>query len=166
MDPIPKIVSGLRHIGRELSVHSKFIQDTYNITMPQLVCLREIRDNGPISLGQLTRLLHLNNSTVTGIVDRLEKRNLVRRVRQSRDRRQIHVEITEDGSEFIKNAPNPIQEGFLERLESLGEEKVALLLWSLELLVDMLGTDSPTGIRPPSHILNDSASTEQPDELP
>ncbi len=88
MDPIPKIVSGLRHIARELSVHSKFIQDNYNITVPQLVCLREICDNESISLGELTRSLHLNNSTVTGIIDRLEKRNLVRRVRQSRDRRQ------------------------------------------------------------------------------
>lgn len=37
MDPIPKIVSGLRHIARERSVHSRFIQDNYNITVPQLV---------------------------------------------------------------------------------------------------------------------------------
>ena len=138
MDPIPKIVSGLRHIGRELSVHSKFIQDTYNITMPQLVCLREIRDNGPISLGQLTRLLHLNNSTVTGIVDRLEKRNLVRRVRQSRDRRQIHVEVTEDGRNFIKQAPKPLQEHFIEQIRRMDPLEVDKILWAIHKLVDML----------------------------
>jgi DNA-binding MarR family transcriptional regulator len=138
VDPIPKIVSGLRHIGRELSVHSKFIQENYSITMPQLVCLREISDNEPISLGQLTRLLHLNNSTVTGIVDRLEKRNLVRRVRQSRDRRQIHVKVTEDGRNFIKQAPKPLQEHFIEQIRLMDPLEVDKILWAIDKLADML----------------------------
>ena len=155
----------LRQIVQQLSKHSKHIQESYRITIPQLLCLNNVYEHGPITIGALTRLLYLNNSTVTGIVDRLENHNLVRRTRISKDRRQIHVEITEDGLEFIKTAPNPIQEGFLERLESLGEEEVALLLWALEQLVDMLGTDSPVGIRPPANILAASAPAEQPDEL-
>ena len=161
-----QLMMRLRQIVQHLSKHSKHIQESYQITIPQLLCLNEVYEHGPITIGALTRLIYLNNSTVTGIVDRLEKRNLVRRTRISKDRRQIHVEITEGGLEFIKNAPNPIQKGFLERLESLEEDKVTLLLWALELLVDMLGTDSHSGIRPPPHILADSASTEQPDELP
>ena len=161
-----QLMMRLRQIVQHLSKHSKHIQESYQITIPQLLCLNEVYEHGPITIGALTRLIYLNNSTVTGIVDRLEKRNLVRRTRISKDRRQIHVEMTEDGLEFIKNAPNPIQKGFLERLESMEEEKVTLLLWALELLVDMLGTDSPAGIIPPPHILADSASTEQPDELP
>ena len=165
-DNIPmQIMIRLRQIVQQLSRHSKTIQESYRITIPQLLCLNEVYEHGPITIGALTRLVYLNNSTVTGIVDRLEKRNLVRRTRISKDRRQIHVEMTEEGLEFIKNAPNPIQKGFLERLESLEKDKVALLLWTLELLADMLGTDSHTGIRPPSYILADSASTERPDEL-
>ena len=155
----------LRQIVQQLSKHSKHIQESYRITIPQLLCLNNVYEHGPITIGALTRLLYLNNSTVTGIVDRLENHNLVRRTRISKDRRQIHVEITEDGLAFIKTAPNPIQEGFLERLESLEEENVALLLWALEQLVDMLGTASPAGIRPPANILAASAHAEQPDEL-
>ena len=138
MDPIPKIVSGLRHIARELSVHSRFIQDNYNITMPQLVCLREISDSEPIPLGELTRLLHLNNSTVTGIVDRLEKRNLVRRVRQSRDRRQIHVETTDEGKRFIEKAPKPLQDHFIEQIRLMDPLEVDKILWAIGKLADML----------------------------
>ena len=162
-----QIMMRLRQIVQQLSKHSKNILENYRITIPQLLCLNEIYEHGPITTGALTRLVYLNSSTLTGIVDRLEKQNLVRRTRISKDRRQIHVEITERGIEFIKNTPNPIQEQFLERLESLEEEKVALLLWALDQLVDMLGTDSPagTGIHPSSHILADSASTEFPDEL-
>lgn len=138
VDPIPKIVSGLRHIARELSVHSKFIQDNYNITVPQLVCLREISDNEPISLGKLTRSLHLNNSTVTGIIDRLEKRGLVRRVRQSRDRRQIHVEVTGEGRRFITQAPKPLQEHFIEQISRMDPLEVDKILWAIDTLADML----------------------------
>ncbi|MFZ0243716.1 MAG: MarR family transcriptional regulator [Desulfobacterales bacterium] len=138
MDPIPKIVSGLRHIARELSVHSRFIQDNYNITVPQLVCLREVSDNEPISLGDLTRSLHLNNSTVTGIIDRLEKRDLVRRIRQSRDRRQIHVEVTDKGRNFIKQAPKPLQEHFIEQVSRMDPLDVEKILWAIDTLADML----------------------------
>jgi MarR family transcriptional regulator, organic hydroperoxide resistance regulator len=138
VDPIPKIVSGLRHIARELSVHSKFIQDNYNITVPQLVCLREICDNKSISLGELTRSLHLNNSTVTGIIDRLEKRNLVRRVRQSRDRRQIHVEVTDEGKRFIKQAPKALQDHFIEQIRLMDPLEVDKILWAIGKLADML----------------------------
>ncbi len=138
MDPIPKIVSGLRHIARELSVHSKFIQDNYNITVPQLVCLREISDNEPISLGKLTRSLHLNNSTVTGIIDRLERRDLVRRVRQSHDRRQIHVEVTETGKNFIKQAPKPLQAHFIEQISRMDPLEVDKILAVIDTLADML----------------------------
>jgi len=160
-----QIMMRLRQIVQHLSKHSKHIQESYQITIPQLLCLNEVYEHGPITIGALTPLVYLNNSTVTGIVDRLEKRNLVRRTRISKDRRQIHLEITEGGLEFIKNAPNPIQEKFLVRLESLEEEKVTLLLWALDLLVDMLGTDIPVGIRPPPHILANSESIELSDEL-
>jgi len=87
----------LRQIVQQLSKHSKHIQESYRITIPQLLCLNNVYEHGPITIGALTRLVYLNNSTVTGIVDRLENRNLVRRTRISKDRRQIHVEITEGG---------------------------------------------------------------------
>ncbi|MBW1822285.1 MAG: MarR family transcriptional regulator [Deltaproteobacteria bacterium] len=51
--------------------HSKHLLEKYKITIPQLICLREIFQHGPISLSALTKIVFLNNSTVTGIVDRL-----------------------------------------------------------------------------------------------
>jgi DNA-binding MarR family transcriptional regulator len=91
---------------------------------------------------------------VTGIVDRLEKRDLVQRNRISKDRRQVHVEITDVGSRFIQSAPEPLQTRFIERLMQLDEEKVAMILWALEMLVDLLGPTEPRGDipSPPSHI--------------
>ena len=134
-----QIIMRIRQIIQEMSKYSKYILENYKITVPQLICLREVYQHGPISIGALTKIVFLNNSTVTGIVDRLEKREFVRRIRISKDRRQVHLEITEQGIKFIKKAPKPLQDQFIDRLKSLDEEKTTLILWSLEMLVDMLG---------------------------
>jgi len=148
------IIMRLREIIQEMSKHSKHILENYKISTPQLICLNEVFQHGPISIGALTKIIFLNNSTVTGIVDRLEKRELVKRVRVSEDRRQVHVEITDKGIVSINEAPKPIQDQFMDRLLTLDEDKIALILWSLEMLVDMLGNkDNTLQIpKPPSHI--------------
>jgi len=139
IDPIVlQIARRLRQITHEVDRYSKYMQENYQITIPQLVCLREIHENGPIALGALSKIVYVNSSTVTGIVDRLERRNLVRRTRVSKDRRQIHVEITEEGLEFIANAPGPLEEKFTQRISKLDKDEVKAILFAIEKLVTML----------------------------
>jgi len=162
-----QIIMRLRQIMQEMSKHSKLILEKYKISTPQLICLNEVFQHGPISIGALTKIVFLNNSTVTGIVDRLEKRELVKRVRVSKDRRQVHVEITDQGIAFINEAPKPIQDQFMDRLLTLDKDKIGLVLWSLEMLVDMLGNkDTTLQIpMPPSHITRPGSMTNVEDEL-
>ncbi|MBT8375224.1 MAG: hypothetical protein KJN80_09975 [Deltaproteobacteria bacterium] len=47
-------------------------------------------------------------------------------------------EVSEPGIKFIHQAPKPIKDQFVDRIVSLDSEKIALILWSLEMLVDML----------------------------
>lgn len=162
-----QIVMRLRQILQEMSKHSKLILENYKISTPQLICLHEVFQHGPISIGALTKIVFLNNSTVTGIIDRLEKRELVRRVRISKDRRQVHVEITDQGVEFINKAPKPIQDQFMDRLISLDADKIALILWSLEMLVDMLGNRNNTMEfpMPPFHFSSQNEIPEIEEEI-
>ncbi len=162
-----QIIMRIRQIIQEMSKYSKYILENYNITVPQLICLREVYQHGPISIGALTKIVFLNNSTVTGIVDRLEKREFVRRIRISKDRRQVHLEMTDQGIKFIKKAPKPLQDQFIDRLKALDEEKTTLILWSLEMLVDMLGNkeikmELPA---PPIHITQADGMTNIEDDL-
>lgn len=150
-----QVIMRLRQILQEMSKHSKFILENHKITVPQLICLHEVYEHGPISFGALTKIVYLNNSTITGIIDRLEKREFVRRTRISKDRRQVHVEMTEQGIKFINQAPKPINDQFMDRIISLDEKKIALILWSLEMLIDMLGNGDSTMkiLTPPIHII-------------
>lgn len=135
-DPLTAhIVKCLRKITHEIGRHSKFIQENYHITLPQVITLREIAQHGPISFSQLTKLIFLNNSTLTGIVDRLEKHELVKRVRMSKDRRQIHLEITEKGKETLKTAPPPIDPEFITNLNQLPQKEINQILLSLEKII-------------------------------
>ena len=149
-----QIVMRLRQIVQEMAKHSKHIQDQYDITVPQLICLKEVASHGPIAIGVLTKIVFLNNSTVTGIIDRLEKRELVRRVRISKDRRQVHVEITDQGMTFIQKAPTPIHQTVMEKLDEIDEKTISMILWSLEMLVDILGQTDPAAEpqTPPTHV--------------
>lgn len=66
----------------------------YNITGPQGMTIGIIIKNGPMKISGLSKELGLSNSTVSGIVDRLEKMELVYRERDDKDRRVVNVNVT------------------------------------------------------------------------
>ncbi|HVW40608.1 MAG TPA: MarR family transcriptional regulator [Amycolatopsis sp.] len=63
----------------------------------QLLCVL-IRE--PVGMTELTRLLHLEKSSLTGLVDRVERRGLVTRVPDDRDRRACRIALTDEGVEL------------------------------------------------------------------
>lgn len=66
------------------------------LTMPQLLTLHELARSGPMSLTELSRALALANSTVSGIIDRLERAGHVRRQTDPDDQRIVRVELAKD----------------------------------------------------------------------
>jgi DNA-binding MarR family transcriptional regulator len=55
----------------------------------------------PLTPGEVAARLTVTSATVTGLLDTLEQRGLVRRVRHPTDRRSVHVEITAAGRKLI-----------------------------------------------------------------
>ncbi|MFI9594698.1 MarR family winged helix-turn-helix transcriptional regulator [Nonomuraea sp. NPDC052265] len=96
----------------------------------QLLCLLV---GGPIGMTGLTRALHLEKSSLTGLVDRAEKRGLVARVRDERDRRACLIELTCAGAEIAVRA----HDGVAARLETLA---AGLPTAHRDLLAGVIGT--------------------------
>ena len=67
----------------------------------QLLCMLI---DGPIGMTDLSQLLHLEKSSLTGLVDRVERRGLVTRVRDGRDRRACQVALTDEGTRLAIEA--------------------------------------------------------------
>jgi len=80
----------------------------------------------------------VNSSTVTGIIDRLEKKDLVKRLRISQDRRVITVELTRAGKILAENAPSPIQQKIIDGLDKLSPSEMEHIALTLKRLTDML----------------------------
>lgn len=80
----------------------------------QLLCLL-IEE--PVGMTRLSRLLHLEKSSLTGLVDRVERRGLVARVRDDTDRRACRIALTDEGVRQGNETHNEVT----SRLEQLAE---------------------------------------------
>ncbi len=72
------------------------------LTLTQLGVLEGILHKGPMTHRELGRRVLTSAGNMTDVVDKLEARGLVRRVRAATDRRQVWVELTDRGSSMIK----------------------------------------------------------------
>ena len=72
------------------------------ITIPQFWLLDVLSHTGPLPMGSLAREMRLGPSTLTGLVDRLVRRRLVRRLRGARDRRTVRVARTAAGRRVVE----------------------------------------------------------------
>src|SRR5580700_8461878 len=73
----------------------------HDLSIVQTRLLGILRDRSP-GMNELARHLELDKSSVTGLVDRAERRGLVRRVASSADRRGIQVSITAAGRKIVR----------------------------------------------------------------
>ena len=72
----------------------------HDLSIPATRLLGVLRDREP-TMQQLARLLELDKSSVTGLVDRAERRGLVARVPSPADKRAVLVRLTDDGRALV-----------------------------------------------------------------
>ena len=119
-------------------LYTKELNKIYNISSAQLNCLLALNENGPLSPSQIAKYIMVNSSTVTGIIDRLEQKGLVRRMRISQDRRIITIELTKNGKVLAENAPPPIQWKLMDGLNNITEKDIKQIAGTLTKLTSML----------------------------
>jgi DNA-binding MarR family transcriptional regulator len=76
-----------------------------NLTSPQLTVIKVLETFGDVSLSELSERIRAQNSTVTGIIDRMERENLVKRERSKEDRRVVHIRLTAKGAAIAREIP-------------------------------------------------------------
>jgi DNA-binding MarR family transcriptional regulator len=72
------------------------VMDRAGINRTDWRCLDILGTRGPMTAGQLAQAVRLTTGAVTGVLDRLEAAGLVRRIRDTEDRRKVIVEITDE----------------------------------------------------------------------
>lgn len=108
-----------QHASRQFRLHFGRL----NLTFPQALVLNVLLEEAPIPISLLAERTGSANSTVSGIVDRLEKLELVRRERSEEDRRVIYVNLTERCRTLRENASTDVKGYFASLMDTLSEEE-------------------------------------------
>lgn len=136
-----RILVALRRIIRAIELHSRDLLDSSGLTGPQLAALTEVARAGGLSAGALAHALRVGQPTVTGIVERLERRGLLIRSRNDVDRRSVDIAITDDGRRLLTAAPPLLQERFRQRLARLQDWERSQILTILQRIAAMMDVE-------------------------
>ncbi len=133
-----EVLIALRKIMQAIDMHSKSLVKKFGITGPQLVILQELSKHKEMSVGELAITVSLGQATVTGVLNRLEKRGFITRKRSEKDKRCVHVRATETCEKLLDEAPSPLQETFLNQFESIQNWEQHMILSALKRMVAMM----------------------------
>lgn len=142
MNNYEQVLVALRRVIRATDLHSKRLSKNAGLTAPQLLIMRTIRDLGQVTIGTIADKVSLSQATVTTILDRLEHRKLVYRVRSTTDKRKVHAHLTEDGATLLAQAPQPLQEDFIQKFQNLHEWEQSMIVASMQRVASMMDADN------------------------
>lgn len=106
-------------LDNRLQSASKRMADTLGVTGPQRLAIRMIGLRPAITATELAQLLHLHKSTITGVLARLEARDLIRRSSDPEDARVSRFSLTSDGQKLNRQKSGTIEARVAAALERL-----------------------------------------------
>jgi DNA-binding MarR family transcriptional regulator len=141
MNQIDQVLTSLRRVIRAIDIHSRQLVKSANITGPQLRLLQLIRKHQRATIKELADAMSLSQATVTSIMDRLENRHLILRVRSQTDKRKIHPQLTADGNALLDNAPTLLQDDFVRKFKQLHDWEQHMIIASIQRVAEMMDAD-------------------------
>ncbi len=113
---IDLVLTSLRRIIRAADIQSKKLTKTAGLTAPQLLLMQAIANNSDNTTpSNMAKQISLSQATVTSIIQRLEARQLITRVRSKTDKRYVWLHLTDKGQTLLDAAPTPLQENFIRK---------------------------------------------------
>lgn len=128
----------LRRIMRATELNSRLLATRTGLTTSQLIVLQIVARNGKAMPSTVARAAGLTQATVTSLVDKLERRRLVTRRRDTVDRRRIWIEVTSDGKKVLAGSPDLLQDRFQQSFRRLEAWEQAMIITALERVSGML----------------------------
>lgn len=109
LDATLQFMQCLWAVDHALQSLSKRMWRQLGLTGPQRLVLRILGTQPGLSPGELAAILHIHPSTLTGIVQRLERLSLVRRTVERSDRRRMNLHLTAAGRALDRPMPGTVE---------------------------------------------------------
>lgn len=127
VDIIAAIEKDFRYISGIIKQKGREMLSNYKITPPQFVALQWLFEEGDMTIGELSTKMYLACSTTTDLVDRMEKNQLVERVKDPSDRRVVRIHLLEEGKRIIDEVIKKRQAYLDEVLKNFSMDEILLL---------------------------------------
>jgi DNA-binding MarR family transcriptional regulator len=133
-----QVMAALRRIIRAIDLHSRALVQRFGLTGPQLVVLKELVETSPQPVSTLAAAVNLSQATVTGILDRLDRKGMIKRERDKVDKRKVMVSPTSAAEQALAGAPPLLQEHFTKAFAGLSDWEQTQILSSLQRIVALM----------------------------
>ena len=145
---VDAIVETLVYLYTESRRLTKGMARQFGLTAPQLTVIKLLEQLGDLSLSSLSSRIKAQNSTVTGIIDRMEREGWVVRERSQEDRRIVLIRLTDQGRELAESIEVEPMAIFRDALGSLSREELDQLFRILERLQQSVRDAVDRGVPP------------------
>jgi DNA-binding MarR family transcriptional regulator len=140
---IKNIVWALRKIVSLIYHDSKKMVKVYGVTGPQTLVLKYVSSvEIPMSASKISKQINVTPANLTGIIDRLEEKGFVKRVKKEGDRRTQLIVITDSGKEFSNTLPDLIEEKLLKGLANYNTTEVFGIYSGLKQIIDVMDEET------------------------
>ena len=135
-----EILIKIRKIVRSIDIESKKIQKEHGVSIPQVLCLNYLykSPNYQATQGEIRQFLNLNPSTVSGIINRLEKKGYLARLPKTGDKRIVNITLTSSGDKLLSTIPSLLHIQLSEKLKGLTSKEILKVEEGLNILVTLL----------------------------
>lgn len=143
------ILKKLRIVIRAAQQHSQWIEKQCGVSGAQLWIMKELHESTGLRVGALATKLAIHQTTTSNLLDDLEKRGFIERVRDPKDKRAVIVTLTAKGLTIISTAPKPAKGLLPEALTQMQDQDLLQLDSGLQQLIESIGVlDEEYGMLP------------------
>lgn len=129
---VAEIEDLLRSVATILRKRGRDILAGFEITPPQFDALLVLREYGELTMGELCIKMFLACSTATDLIDRMERNDLIARVRDPQDRRVIRLRVLDKGSRVIEEVLESRRQYLATILSEVDEAQRQQMIEALE----------------------------------
>ena len=109
----------------------------YGLGITDMKTLSILLQEGPKTAGQIAERLSLTTGAITNVIDRLERRDLLKRMPDAKDRRKVIVMVEQEKLEAMDNVYRSMGEAFAQLLQDYSAAELELLVKFYQASIDL-----------------------------
>lgn len=133
-EKVISIEENFRRASWKTKLKGREILGDFNITPPQFTALYTLSKDENLTIGGLSQKMYLACSTVTDLLDRMERNELVKRVKDEKDRRVVRIKVLDRGHNMIADVLENRRKYIVDILEGESDDMVDKVFEVMQML--------------------------------